>query len=353
MDFSLLIRNALIDKVLVTIPSVGSLSLHYQTARLVKNEQILFVPPKELALLSTETEATTNFIEYVEKKVQVSKEQIVREFEIFSSKIKQELDNQHEFELKSVGVFHPDGSFESVVFPETYGLSEFSVDKVTDREVKDKKEKPIKIAKIAGKAAFIASPIVFGALLIPNILQVSKSAEFASMFRETSVSYELSQPDVPRPLEYKPIAQVEESVSMPDVVSEPMAVVTNPVSDVAESSPQIVQNTTKNTTDKKSQIEKGSVAPAKSKKDVKPNKKEEKQDAKYFIIVGTFSQKSNAEKYSKKLKKQDYDSGVLNDSQKSRVYLSAFADKVEAQKYIQNLHNGSEYSDAWLYVKES
>lgn len=348
MDFARLIRKALLDKVVVTIPSIGSLSLQYQTARLVKNEQILFVPPKELALLSTENERADEFVDYVEKESNVSKEQIRLEFLNFALKIKQQLDNQTDYELSNVGVFHTNGSFDSVIFPETYGLSEFSLDKVTDRELKDKKEKPIKIAKIAGKVAFIASPILFGALLVPNILQVSKSAEFASIFRETSVNYELSQPDVPRPLEYKPIVQ-EESVAMAEIVSEPMAVVSNPKQSIAEVSTETIQTSEKEATVKKSKVEKNSVAVAKPKK----NKKAETQDAKYFIIVGTFSQKSNAEKYSKKLKKQAYDSGVLNDSEKSRVYLSAFADKTEAQQYIKNLQSGSEYSDAWLYVKES
>lgn len=353
MDFARLIRKALLDKVVVSIPSIGSLSLQYQTARLVKNEQILFVPPKELALLSTENERVDEFIDYVEKETNVSKEQIRLEFLNFALKIKQQLDNQTDYELSNIGVFHSNGSFESVTFPETYGLSEFSLDKVADRELKDKKEKPIKIAKIAGKVAFIASPILFGALLVPNILQISKSAEFASIFRETTVNYELSQPDVPRPLEYKPIAQ-EESVAMTEIVSEPMAVVNNPNRNVEEVSAEKSQTSVKDATVEESKVAKNSIATTKPKREAKTtNKKAVTQDAKYFIIVGTFSQKSNAEKYSKKLKKQAYDSGVLNDSEKSRVYLSAFVDKSEAQQYIKNLQSGSEYSDAWLYVKES
>lgn len=353
MDFARLIRKALLDKVVVTIPSIGSLSLQYQTARLVKNEQILFVPPKELALLSTENERADEFVDYVEKESNVSKEQIRLEFLNFALKIKQQLDNQTDYELSNVGVFHTNGSFDSVIFPETYGLSEFSIDKVCDRELKDKKEKPLKIAKIAGKVAFIASPILFGALLVPNILQVSKSAEFASMFRETSVNYELSQPDVPRPLEYKPIAQ--ESTSTPEVITEQLAVVDNTNLHNEEVSAEILRSSTKEITTKNTETKKSSVVTTteKQKKETKTAKKADSKEAKYFIIVGTFSQKSNAEKYSKKLKKQAYDSGVLNDSEKSRVYLSAFADKTEAQQYIKNLQSGSEYSDAWLYVKES
>ncbi len=354
MDIVLFIRKALIDKVVVAIPSIGSLSLQYQTARLVKSEQILFVPPKELALFSKETVGSVNFIDYVTKESNLTKEQVQQELDNFASKIKQQLDNQKDVGLLNVGTFHPDGSFDSVIFPETYGLSEFSIDKVCDRELKDKKEKPLKIAKIAGKVAFIASPILFGALLVPNILQVSKSAEFASMFRETSVNYELSQPDVPRPLEYKPIAPIE-SVASTDIMSEQMAIVDKPKSNNVEVSSEMIQSPAKETIESKSNLEKSNVTSAtkEQQKKSKTSKKTDSQNAKYFIIVGTFSQKSNAEKYSKKLKKQDYDSGVLNDSEKSRVYLSAFADKNEAQQYIKNLHSGSEYSDAWLYVKES
>lgn len=353
MNIVLFIRKALIDKVVVSIPSIGVLSLQYQTARLVKNEQILFVPPKELALFSEENVSPDKFIDYVVNESNLTKEQVQQELEGLASKINQQLENQNDYDLSNVGVFHPDGSFDSIIFPETYGLSEFSIDKVCDRELKDKKEKPLKIVKIAGKVAFIASPILFGALLVPNILQVSKSAEFASMFRETSVNYELSQPDVPRPLEYKPIAQ--ESTSTPEVITEQLAVVDNTNLHNEEVSAEILRSSTKEITTKNTETKKSSVVTTteKQKKETKTAKKADSKEAKYFIIVGTFSQKSNAEKYSKKLKKQDYDSGVLNDSEKSRVYLSAFADKSEAQQYIKNLHSGSEYNDAWLYVKES
>jgi cell division protein FtsN len=148
-----------------------------------------------------------------------------------------------------------------------------------------------------------------------------------------------NQPEVPRPQEYKSIAKVAQATP---VETEETAIVSKTV--------------------KKEKVSKAKKEKVKTAKVTKQKKQEENatpmttpadNNAKYFIIVGTFSVKSNAENFSEKLKDKDFNSGVLSDAEKNRVYLSAFSDKAEAQKYINDLRSDSEYSNAWLYVKQS
>ena len=73
---------------------------------------------------------------------------------------------------------------------------------------------------------------------------------------------------------------------------------------------------------------------------------------KYFVVVGTFSDISNAKKFAKKLQKKKYNSGIL-EGERNKVYVSAFADKAEAQRFVQQLRGKADYASAWIYVKNS
>ncbi len=345
MNVESLIQAALIEEGIVTLPSFGSFVVRYQTARLVKEEQIKFKPPQYVVVFSQTIDDGNAFVSYVSDVMQCPQE----EAETLLSKYVEDINNamreQRDFVVDGVGVIHPDKSFESAIspdsFPETYGLTDFAIDKLLDAEEKKAKEKPLKIAKAAGKALFIASPILFGAFLIPNILQISQSAQFASMFRNTAVNMDFSSPEIPSPSEYKPLGAVaqidEETVSFEQLQG------TQTVETRQEATNKVVERPAQE--DKKSEISK--------QKQTAKLEKTNSSDAKYYIIVGTFLVKENAEKYSMRLKGKDYDAGVLKDEGKTRVYLSAFADKNEAQEFINDLHSKSEYNNAWLYVKES
>ncbi len=319
----------------VSVPVLGTLSVQYHPARLSKSEQIDFVPPRYEIVHSKEYVESPRFIQYLAVKLQLTEVQAEILLKEYGSKIEQAIASGVSFEIESVGVVLADGGFESKItpesFPDTYGLSGFSMDKLSDAEKKNAKQLPKKIVKNTAKAMIIASPILFGALLIPNILHVAQNEEFASAFRNTTVPVDFSQPELPRPHDFK----VKDGV-----VDEPKQEVVEAV--VAES---IVAN---------KQASNAKAESAKQHTNVPTETvTEQAADVKYFIIVGTFSVKENAEKFSKKLQSKDYNSGVISDNNKNRVYLNAFASADDAQQYVKDLQSNSEYGKAWVYVKNS
>ncbi|MCQ2608918.1 MAG: SPOR domain-containing protein [Bacteroidales bacterium] len=335
MNLESLIRTFLMGAGKVSIPALGTLSVQYHPARLAKSEQIDFVPPRYEIVYSKEYVEMPIFIQYVSTKLNVTDEQAVALLEDYGADFEQSFSAGEDFEIKTVGVIHANGEFESKItsdsFPDTYGLAGFSMDKLSDAEKKNAKQLPKKIVKNTAKAMIIASPILFGALLIPNILHVAQNDELASAFRNTNASVDFSQPELPRPHEFKSNAVVvEEQQENVETVVEPIATTPKKDSKIEEEITEL----------------KNTIAPIKE-------VSEYTADAKYFIIVGTFSVKANAEKFSKKLQAKDYKSGVISDNNKNRVYLNAFASADEAQQYVKDLQSNSEYGKAWVYVKNS
>jgi len=331
MNLESLIRIFLMGTGSVSVPVLGTLSVQYHPARLSKSEQIDFVPPRYEIVHSKEYVESPRFIQYLAVKLQLTEVQAEILLKEYGSKIEQAIASGVSFEIESVGVVLADGGFESKItpesFPDTYGLSGFSMDKLSDAEKKNAKQLPKKIVKNTAKAMIIASPILFGALLIPNILHMAQNEEVASVFRNTNASVDFSQPEMPRPHDFKvsETVAVQEQEYVQNVESNPVAEVGN---SVGEQSKKIAK---------------------------KENKRVATQsaDVKYYVIVGTFSVKSNAEKYSKKLQSKDYNSGVISENNKNRVYLDAFASADDAQRYVKALQADSEYGKAWVYVKNS
>ena len=325
MNIELLIAKSLFESGKVTVPSLGSFTVQNHSARLVKTEQVTFIPPQKVVTFLHESEDDSAFVLYVAQKNNCSEIEARNIIDAYVLQCNTLLQSNGSFTIDGVGVIHNDWSFESKVSPEAnpevFGLTDFSIDKLSEAEKKNDREKPLRVTKNTVRVLFIASPILFGALLIPNVLQVSQSVELASIFRKTTAFIDSSQPELPRPYGYVASADVEqneiEPQAQPQVDTATTVAVEKPV--VEKPQEQIVKTKTK----------------------------------KYFVIVGTFSVKSNAEKYSKKLQAKKYDSGVIADADKNRVYLTAFSDKTEASQYLAELHDGSEYTKAWLYVKNS
>ena len=342
MDLETLIRSILYQKKSVSVPFLGTFAIVTKPARLIQEEQVTFVPPQSFVTYSAQCDESDNTLQqHYAKCANISEAEALAEIAQFSNAILTEIETQGTLYLNGIGTLTQSKEFTSTTYggisPENFALPTFVLDTCSDAESKRAKSRPLNIAKTAGKALFISSPIVFGALLIPNILQISHNAQLASLFRDTKVTMNFNQPEVPRPYEYKAIAEIAQATPVETTETEKIS---KPVKKVSKA--------------KKEQVKTAKVTKQKKqKRNATPKAVPVDNNAKYFIIVGTFSVKSNAENYSEKLKDKDFKSGVISDNDKNRVYLSAFADKAEAQQYINELHNGSEYNNAWLYVKQS
>ena len=343
MDLETLIRSILYQKKSVSVPFLGTVAIVNKPAQLIQGEQITFVPPQAFVTYSTECDESDNTLQqHYAENTNISEAEALAEIAQFSNTILTEIESHGTLYLNGIGTLTQNKDFTSTTYggisPENFALPTFVLDTCSDAESKRAKSRPLNIAKTAGKALFISSPIVFGALLIPNILQISHNAQLASLFRDTKVTMNFNQPEVPRPFEYKPIAEVAQATVMEKETAKVSKTVKKEKASKAKKDKIKTAKVTKQKKQEKNAVQK--TVPANN-------------NAKYFIIVGTFSVKSNAESYSEKLKDKDFNSGVISDNDKNRVYLSAFADKAEAQQYINELHNGSEYNNAWLYVKQS
>ncbi|MBO4778818.1 MAG: SPOR domain-containing protein [Bacteroidales bacterium] len=342
MDLETLIRSILYQKKSVSVPFLGTFAIVTKPARLIQEEQVTFVPPQSFVTYSAQCDESDNTLQqHYAKCANISEAEALAEIAQFSNAILTEIETQGTLYLNGIGTLTQSKEFTSTTYggisPENFALPTFVLDTCSDAESKRAKSRPLNIAKTAGKALFISSPIVFGALLIPNILQISHNAQLASLFRDTKVTMNFNQPEVPRPYEYKAIAEIAQATPVETTETEKIS---KPVKKVSKA--------------KKEQVKTAKVTKQKKqKRNATPKAVPVDNNAKYFIIVGTFSVKSNAENYSEKLKDKDFKSGVISDNDKNRVYLSAFADKAEAQQYINELHNSSEYNNAWLYVKQS
>jgi len=344
MDLETLIRSVLYQKKSVSVPFLGTFAIVTKPAQLIQGEQVTFVPPQSFVTYSAECDESDNTLQqHYAESANISETEALAEIAQFSNAILTEIESQGTLYLNGIGTLRQHKGFISTTYggisPENFALPTFVLDTCSDAESKRAKSRPLNIAKTAGKALFISSPIVFGALLIPNILQISHNAQLASLFRDTKVTMNFNQPEVPRPYEYKSIAEIAQATPMETTET---VKVSKPVKKVKASKAKKEKLKTAKVTKQK-----------KHERDATPKAAPADNNAKYFIIVGTFSVKSNAENYSEKLKDKDFNSGVISDNDKNRVYLSAFADKAEAQQYINELHNGSEYNNAWLYVKQS
>ncbi len=321
MNLESLIRSTLYGKETVVVPGLGTFNLQYQSARLVKSEKVTFKPPQKTVVYSQECDSSnTVLVDAFAQILNCSKDEALQKINDFVSKFKILIQQKGSASLCGVGTFSADGTFKSATFPEsspeTFGLGDFSIKTLSEDEKKNDKPNSLKVAVGVAKTMFIASPILFGALLIPNILQVSHNVHFASLFRETNVAVDLSEPEMPRPYAFKTV--VKEETQAP--------------------------------------VEKVAMAEVKKAKPVAQKKKstQKTKNLRYFVVVGTFSDVSNAERYVQKLKSENPDSGVITpENEKSKVYLTAFSEKSEAQSYMKQLRENSEYSKAWVYVKKS
>ncbi|MCY1636686.1 SPOR domain-containing protein [Marinifilum sp. D737] len=100
---------------------------------------------------------------------------------------------------------------------------------------------------------------------------------------------------------------------------------------------------------KKKEVKKPTAKPVEKKK-LEPVV--EKVPNKYFLIVASFENKTNAEKLKSKLKKEGYISDIHNAKNGFfRVSYKAFSDRKLAFQELASVRSTEEHKDTWLYIK--
>lgn len=358
MNIEFVIQDLLHAKNFITIPGFGSFVSKYQAARIVKSDYVKFIPPRKTIafnpLLDTDDGVLISFLENEYRLTNVDAQ---KEIELFVNQTKQILESEKAWNWQGIGTFFYDTQkslqFEASpiqnYLTDSYGLSDFSVhilpqEHALEEYIAKKKEQIAPLHKKIIKAAFIASPIIFGAILIPNILHTPQLAGFVSMFRDTEVSIDFSIPEKPMPFAYNNQVQSHDIMDTPIIDTQHVLTAQNQDSKDVEK-PQIVESKPIK------KIKKSQFSEVKSQTKLPVTSSIEGKS--YFIIVGSFSTQKNAERLSKDLQKQAFESGIVTDGEKIRVYISAFALKNDAIKKLNEIKNLSDFSGAWLYTRNS
>ncbi|GEM_PF-417677 len=85
-----------------------------------------------------------------------------------------------------------------------------------------------------------------------------------------------------------------------------------------------------------------------------PQEKVQNIDNSYFVIIGSFSQLSNAKTYHEKLRNEGFTPIILHsETGYFRVCVNSYKNETEARSRIARIrHEYKEYADVWLLIKE-
>ena len=139
MDLLSVIRSILQSENIVAISGIGTFKSAYQSARLIKSEQITFRPPQTVISFSQECE-NNMLTAHIAKICKCTEQEAESQLEAFVLQFKQTMEEKKSVTLKGIGTICENGDFEPdtspETSPETFGLTEFSFDKLSDAEKK-------------------------------------------------------------------------------------------------------------------------------------------------------------------------------------------------------------------------
>lgn len=351
MELTNVIQKLLYTQDFITIPELGSLVVQYQPARIIKSDHVKFIPPTKHIAFNSDIRASDNDItSFLSKEYNLSPEQSQEEVRVFVNNTKAILKEHKKYVIDGVGALYvnDDGLLQLRPLPQaqfltdSYGLSEFHVHAIPREDALDKVARKVQGSKDSVqtkvfKALFIAVPILFALLLIPNILHIPQSANIIGMFRETEVNVDLSPPH--KPLPETSSAYFTESPPSNQVYDAPL-VETKPNIALPEDSLLAVAT---------SKQEAESVDDVDAYQGLVENSVEENV---YFVIVGSFSTYENAQRFVNKLKTQSYDAGIVERDNKIRVYISQFSEKDIALESLDTIRSQTNFTAAWLYADD-
>ena len=343
MKIELVIQELLYKESQISIPGFGILEAQYCPARIIKSEQLRFIPPHKNISFKSDANATdVSLIKNVSEQFSLTKDQAKTEVEKFVKNALELLEKYSQFQLEGLGIFYYDKdgkiqfkSDDSVNYlTETFGLSDFNVktfpkESAAKQAVKKKVEEKDSVRKKIAKSIFIAIPIVFALMLIPNVLHFSQSAKLLNLFGNTEVYVDLTEPNKPLP---------EQSSTYFSTPQPSNAAYDTPLGGSKKTEEIAVKKTEKQEAVVETAIEKEVVS------------KEIATKENYYIIVGSFGSKGKAQKFADKLNAKSHNAGVITRGSKIRVFASKHSTRKEAIESLADLRLEPSFKSSWLFV---
>jgi nucleoid DNA-binding protein len=346
MKLETVIHTILQSKNFITIPGLGSFVSQYQPARIIKSDYVKFIPPRKVLAFNSLVQKNDGvLLSILQSDYTLSEEQALKEIELFVDTTKEILNNSNLVNLQGLGTLYYSNQalqFEPSLHETSmheYGLSDFSVHILPNenqlKEYIEKKKSELPLHKKIIKATFILSPVLFGALLIPNIIHAPQMTGLISLFRDTDAYVDFTIPRKPIPvLEYKktePLDYIPQEQKT--VANELQKQTTSQTHNETITPPEKVKTT------KELQVEKS--LPVEEKNTV--------QRVDYYIIVASYNSEENAQNFVKKLREQHKQAGIITNNGKIRVFIDKSKNKEIAKNSLRILKQNQEYKSAWIY----
>jgi len=353
MKLEIILQDLLRKNKLVTVPGFGIFHSKYHPARIIKSDHVKFIPPHTIIEFeATENTNDVSFATTLETEYNIPFAEAVSKIEAFVTQTKEILAQHTSCTIEGIGELYyntnneislkPDS--QNTILLDTYGLSSFQVHAIPKEDALERAiRKHTHIAESSQKkilkALFIAIPIIFALILIPNILHIPQSASIISLFRNTEVPFDMSNPHKPIPdMASSYFPETEPSNSVYDT---PLGIETPPPKDdvsslteISETPPEIPEIQEPTTAEQ-------TTIP------LQPTETTEQ----FYIIVGSFSTEQNATRYAQELQKSSHNAGVVIRDNKIRVYISQSESKDIALSELETIRANPKFSGAWLYAE--
>jgi hypothetical protein len=346
MKLDTVIHTILQSNNFITIPGLGSFVSQYHPARIIKSDYVKFIPPRKVIAFNTLIQQNDGILESIlQSDYKLSLSEAQKEIDLFVNTTKEILQTSKLYPIQGVGTLYY--SDHSILFEPSfqnnssnqYGLSDFFVhilpQETNINDYVEKKKNELPLHKKIIKTTFILSPVLFAAILIPNIIHAPQMTGIISLFRDTEAYVDFSIPQKPKPiLSYKKTEQIEYTPQQENIT----------MSESKET------NNVSNNNSKEQQKNNSIVSIPKTQEFYNNSKS---QNVNLYIIVGSYSSKTNAQVFLNTIKAQYTQAGILIKDGKIRVFIEKNSNKELTLHALRSIKQKDEFKNAWIYTEKT
>lgn len=366
LELNRIIHKILLTNDFVSLPGLGSFVRKYEPAKLSSDGKTLLPPSEKIFFDTSRTfndEAIENFL--VENKG-ISKSEAETEVKIFCEKISDDLGKGVEIDFYNIGSLKKDsdGNFtlseSDSIISSTFGLESIDIPEKKEHIISKPGEKETIIQKdIEPKKSektekSIVAPVHAdkkskNTILVPlvSILAVASIAIVLIFIPELRF---WEQTDILT--ENKEIKPIQNSAELVNNVQNQAGIDTHVDSsktfEPTDSSQIIISDASEVSEVSKPTTHEHTLVPIDKKSALFYQEKNNNQNNVYYIVVGSFSQKVNAEKLVKKLEVDGYKPSIIPVNNIYRVAIYSFSNRERALRELERVRRLNLTSQAWL-----
>ena len=337
------IRILLMEYEYVIVPDLGGFITQYQSAKLLEDKGFISPPQRKLSFNAQLKNDDGLLVNFLSRFYQIDIKEAQNNLKKFTQECFTLLDKGAKVKLNKIGflVFDKElniqfSSFEEENFnPYSYGLVNVSYQKLNHKESLIVKKKKIQASKYYSYAA-----VLLPLILIFWISSIYLNKQGGALLQNKEIASVLnisSEPVQKKDKEIKEEALVLKELAQKTKVENALFYTESKNIEKATKKQQVAEKVKKELTKKEVKIEplekqknKAILAKKEAEKIKKPNK--EITLSAFQLVAGSFKNKDNAYRLSKKIKALDYPAIVIKKGNRYRVIAVSFDNRKEAKK---------------------